>query len=311
MFRLNSWGPPMTVPLAWLGGAFVPQTEARLPLHDAGFVWGATVTDLLRTFGHRPYRLADHLARFRRSCSLACVPQPFPDDELAAVVSRLVAHNAGLIAPDADLAVVLFATPGPVGYYLGEEGGPGDGTPTVGAHTFPLPFRRYERLFREGARLAIPAVRHVPRECINPNVKQRSRLHWWLAEQEVRRNRPGASALLCDLDGFVTETAGANFLIVRDGVMLSPPGEAILPGISLLTVRELCAELGIAFAERRLTPEECRSAEEAMLTSTPYCLAGVRGIDGKELPWPGPVFQRLLKAWGERVGRDIAGQILA
>src|SRR5205823_488592 len=99
-------GAAMTEALAWLGGAFVPQTEARLPLHDAGFVWGATVTDLLRTFVRRPYRLADHLARFRRSCALACVPQPYSDDDLAAVVARLVAHNAGPVGPDGDLAVV-------------------------------------------------------------------------------------------------------------------------------------------------------------------------------------------------------------
>jgi branched-subunit amino acid aminotransferase/4-amino-4-deoxychorismate lyase len=300
----------MTAPLVWLYGDFLPQSEAHLTLHDAGFIWGATVTDLLRTFRHRPYRLAEHLERFRRSCALACVPQPYGDAELAHVVNRLLEHNGSLIEARAELAVVLFATPGPVGYYLGADGGPGDGPPTVGAHTFPLPFHRYWRLFQEGARLTIPEVRHVPRNCVDPNIKQRSRLHWWLAEQEVRRTRPGTSALLCDLDGFVTETAGANFLIVRDGVVLSPPSAAVLPGVSLRTVRELCAELAIPFDERPLTPAECRGADEALLTSTPYCVAGVRRIDDVELPWPGPVFQRLLKAWSDRVGLDIAGQIL-
>jgi branched-subunit amino acid aminotransferase/4-amino-4-deoxychorismate lyase len=300
----------MTAPLAWLYGSFVPLTEARLPLNDAGFIWGATVTDLLRTFARRPYRLADHLHRFRRSCDLACVPQPYSNAELTEVVTRLLEHNGALIGPDADLAVVVFATPGPVGYYLGADGGPGDGPPTVGVHTFPLPLRRYQRLFREGARLAIPTIRHVPRSCVDPNIKQRSRLHWWLAEQEVRRTHPGASALLCDLDGFVTETAAANFLIVRDGAVLSPPSDSILQGISWLMLRELCAEMQVPFVERRLPSEECRRADEAMLTSTPYCLAGVRSIDGVELTWPGPLFQRLLKTWSERIGRDIAGQIL-
>jgi branched-subunit amino acid aminotransferase/4-amino-4-deoxychorismate lyase len=55
----------MTTPLAYLNGDFRPQNEAQLPLHDAGFVWGATVTDLCRTFRHRLFRLADHLDRFR------------------------------------------------------------------------------------------------------------------------------------------------------------------------------------------------------------------------------------------------------
>jgi hypothetical protein len=40
----------MTCPLAYLNGRLLPQDEARLPVHDAGFVMGATVTDLCRTF---------------------------------------------------------------------------------------------------------------------------------------------------------------------------------------------------------------------------------------------------------------------
>ena len=74
---------PVNEPLAYLNDWFLPERLACLALNDAGFIWGATVTDLCRTFRRRPYRLADHLARFRRSCELALVPQPVPDDELA------------------------------------------------------------------------------------------------------------------------------------------------------------------------------------------------------------------------------------
>lgn len=56
-----------SLPLAYLNDRFLPQPEARLTLHDAGFVLGVTVTDLCRTFRHRPYRLADHLRRFRKA----------------------------------------------------------------------------------------------------------------------------------------------------------------------------------------------------------------------------------------------------
>src|SRR3954464_1523472 len=196
-------------PLAYLNGRFLPQGEAHLTLHDAGFVWGATVTDLCRTFGHRPFRLADHLHRFRHSCEAAAIPQPLGDDRLADLAHRLIEHNAGLLRPEQDLALVLFATPGPVGYYLGEPGGAGDGPPTLGLHTFPLPLARYRRLFTEGARLVVPSVRHVPAASIDPRIKQRSRLHWWRAEREASRLEPGASALLLDSQGHVTETAGA------------------------------------------------------------------------------------------------------
>jgi branched-chain amino acid aminotransferase len=301
----------MPDPLAYLNGRLLPQSQSALPLHDAGFVWGATVTDLCRTFRHRPFRLEDHLRRFRQSCQRARVPQPVGDGEMARVAEELVARNAGLLGSEADLALVLFATPGPVGYYLGEPGGPGDGPPTLGLHTFPLPFARYRRLFQEGARLVIPATRHVPATSVDPRIKQRSRLYWWVAEQEARQADPGASALLLDAAGRVTETAAANLLLVRSGEVVTPPRDAVLGGISLRVTEELCDELGIPFREASLTPADCRAADEAMLTSTPYCLAGVRRLDGVELRWPGPVTEALAAAWARRVGLDYRAQILA
>jgi branched-subunit amino acid aminotransferase/4-amino-4-deoxychorismate lyase len=301
----------MTTPVAYFNGCILPQNDARLPLHDAGFVWGATVTDLCRTFRHRLFRLSDHIARFRRSCQSARVPQPVADEELTRIAKELAGRNAHLLGPGQDLALVMFATPGPVGYYAGLSGGPGDGPPTLGMHTFPLPFGRYLRLFREGARLVTPSTRHVPAQCVDPRIKMRSRMHWWLAEQEAHDVDPGAAALLLDAAGHVTETAGANFLVVREGVVLSPPRESVLGGISLRVVEELCGRLEIRFEERSLAVSDCLFASEAMLASTPYGLAGVSRINGTALPWPGTAYQRLLAAWGELVGIDIRSQIEA
>jgi branched-chain amino acid aminotransferase len=300
----------MLEPQVYLHGRFIPQSQAHLTLHDAGFVMGATVTDLARTFAHRLFRWPDHVARFRQSCRMAEVSQPLADEELIRLGEDLVARNAALIGPEDDLALVVFATPGPVGYYLGEPGGPGDGPPTLGMHTFPLPFGCYVHLFTEGARLIIPTVRHVPSECVPPAIKQRSRLHWWLADRQARRIGPGSSALLLDAEGFVTETAAANFLLVQGGTVLSPPRGGVLGGISLRATLELCGELGIPFAENPLRPEECRAANEALLTSTPYGVAGVRSIDGVELPWPGPILKQLLEGWAKRVNLDVVRQIL-
>jgi branched-chain amino acid aminotransferase len=300
----------MSEPLAYLTGQFLPQSEARLPLNDAGFVFGATITDLCRTFRHRLFRLGDHLTRFRRSCRLARVPQPVPDEELTRLAEQLVTANAATLPPEADLALVLLATPGPIGYYLGQPGGPGDGPPTLGLHTFPVPFARYARLFREGAHLVVPPTRHVPAECVDPRVKQRSRLHWWLAEREAQLLEPGAFALLLDKEGHVTETAAANFLTVRGGQVLSPQRHSILGGVSLQVTEELCAELGLPFEERPLTLDDCRTADEALLTGTAFCLAGVSRLDGTALPWPGPVTEALAAAWTRLVGLDYRRQIL-
>jgi branched-subunit amino acid aminotransferase/4-amino-4-deoxychorismate lyase len=300
----------MSAPLAYWNGRLLPAAEACLPFHDAGFVFGATTSDLCRTFRHRLFRFQDHLVRFRFSCERAAIPLPVPDDELAGIAEQLVSHNAALLDRSQDLALVMFATPGPIGYYAGQPGGAGDASPTLGMHTFPLPFARYVRFFREGVRLHVPVIRHVPPSSLDPRIKQRSRMHWWLADRETHVAVPGAVALLLDSDGRVTETAAANFLMVRRGMVLSPPRTSILGGISLQTVEELCGELGIPFREEALTLIDCRQAGEAMLSSTPYCLAPVRGIDDTLLGCPGPIFEQLLACWSRRVGVDIRSQIL-
>src|SRR5437762_7490690 len=100
--------------LAYLNGRFLPQADARLLLDDAGFVFGATVTDLCRTFRHRLFRLEDHVARFRQSCRLAHISQSILDEKVVRLAEELTARNTASLANDLDLTLVMFATPGPV-----------------------------------------------------------------------------------------------------------------------------------------------------------------------------------------------------
>ncbi len=292
------------VPLAYLNGHVLPATEAGLSLQDAGFVWGATVTDRVRTYGHKLYRLSEHLERFRGSCELCSIPQPVPDRELAKVAENLAGLNAAILGPKTELILILFATPGAC-----RPGKPA-GTPTIGMHAVPFEGEAYRSLLTEGAKLIVPEVRHLPVDCIPRHAKMRSRMHWWLAEQETRKVDPDASALLRDRAGHLTETAAANFLIVRKGIVISPPRDQVLDGISLLVVEELCGTLGIKFEEHSIKIEDVHAASEALLTSTPYGIAGVSSIDGKPVRWPGPVLKRLHDAWSEQVGVDIWRQIL-
>jgi branched-chain amino acid aminotransferase len=271
---------------------------------------GATVTDFCRTFKHVLFRWPDHLARFRRGCGTCFIPLLQGDDELTRIAEELVRHNAALIGPSQELALITFATPGPIGYYLGEPGGAGDGPPTLGMHTFPLRFERYRKFFEEGVALQITGGCQLAPEILLPvNVKHRSRLHWWLAD---RQSSPGTVPMALNSSGStVTETAFANFLLVHNGTIVSPPPEFILDGISKWFVYLLASDLGIPFIEEYISPDDCQFADEAMLCGTAFCLAGVRRIDRLSIPWPGPVFTRLLAAWSERVGLDIARQILA
>lgn len=297
----------MPSPLVYLNGRFVPFGDATLPLHDAGFVAGATVVDNARTFGHTLFRWADHLARFRRDCDDCLVPLDRDDAEITAAAERLVAANAAQLPPGGELQVVTFATPGPLGQYLGSDA---NGPPTLGLVTYPLPFTRYRQFFAEGVSLAV--VGHLPAEpdaVVPPRIKHRSRMAWWVADRRPRP--PGTVAIVTDRPGgTLTETSVANFLAVFDGVVTSPPREKVLDGISLRVVSELCRGLGVPFAEREIPVSDAPRMDEAFLTGTGFCLAGVRRIAGTELPWPGPIFRRLITAWSASVGVDVEGQFL-
>jgi branched-chain amino acid aminotransferase len=297
-------------PLAYLCGRFLPVGEASLSVADAGLVFAATVTDFCRTFGHRLFRWEDHLARFRRDAGACFIPLLASDEELTVAALHLVEHNAGLLPPGGELALVSFATPGPLGTYAGAAGQ--TGPPTVCLHTFPLPFARYRPFFTEGVRLALAGAHgRGAGDLAPPQVKHRGRLHWWRADHLLRQRGlpPGTLALLCD-DAGLTETAIGNLLVVRGGVVHTPPAGHVLEGISLRVVRELCAEVGVGFVEEPLSPADLAGADEAMLCGTAFCLAGVRWFEGQVLPWPGPLTRRLLAAWSAKVGLDIAGQML-
>src|SRR4051812_24454431 len=90
---------PVAEPMAYYNGRFIPRAEAHIQLHDAGFVFGATISDFCRTFHQRLFRLADHLARFRRNCQYAHVPLWASDEELSQAAERLVTMNARFL-PD-------------------------------------------------------------------------------------------------------------------------------------------------------------------------------------------------------------------
>jgi branched-chain amino acid aminotransferase len=297
----------MASPIAYLNGRFVPFADAALPLHDAGFAFGATVVDNARTFRQKLFRWPDHLARFRGDCEACFVALEPSDNEITAAAEELVVRNAASLPPGGELQLVTFATPGPLGFYLGSAA---TGPPTFGMVTYPLPVGRYRSFFADGVSLAV--IGHRPADAgdvLPPRVKHRSRMAWWIAEHRPRP--PGTVAIVTDRPGgTLTETSFANFLAVFDGVVTSPPREMVLDGISLRVVEELCRELGIPIAEQEVPASAASCMGEAFLVGTGFCIAGVRRIDGVALSWPGQTFRRLLAAWSGLVGMDVDRQFL-
>jgi branched-subunit amino acid aminotransferase/4-amino-4-deoxychorismate lyase len=159
--------------------------------------------------------------------------------------------------------------------------------------------------------VVISSIRQVPPNCWPAELKCRSRMHFYLADREATSRRPGSRAILLDQDGYVAEATTANAVIYRRGEgLVSPPPEHILWGVSLMVVEELAAQLGIPFKRRRLTVDELRGADEALLASTSICALPIVECEGQRIGEgrPGPVYQRLMTAWSALVGVDIAEQ---
>ena len=297
----------METPLAYFNGALVPASSACLALTDTGFIQGTAVTEQLRTFGGRIFHLDEHLARLERSLRIVDVDPGISRRRFAEIAEELVDHNHRLIEPGDDLGVSIFVTPG---LYPGYSP-PGPCRPTVCLHTYPLQFRLWADKYRKGQALVVTRVRQVPAECWPPELKCRSRMHYYLADRQAATIEPGARALLLDMQGFVTEASTANLVIYRaEEGLVSPPKSKSLPGISMAQVFELAGRLQIDTSQRDLRPEDVAAADEAMLTSTPLCLLPVTRLNGQPIGdgAPGPVFHRLLSAWSDYVGVDIVAQ---
>ena len=135
--------------------------------------------------------------------------------DMGRVAEELVERNVRLVPPGSDLGLVMFVTPGPHPTLAG-RGRAAEQTPLVGLHTFELPFERWADKYQSGERLVITNVRQVPASCWPPELKCRSRMHYFLADSEAAAIEPGARALLLDQSGNVTEASTANVLICQD-----------------------------------------------------------------------------------------------
>lgn len=302
----------MPEPLAYLNGEYVPFPECRLHVSDMGIIQAAMVTDMVRTFGGKPFELEAHLERFGRSLDAVGFELAESSADLGAIIGRLVENNYPLIPAGHDLGIVLFATAGVHNVYLGVPQPPGEGAGarTICVHTMPLSFERWAGQYETGARLAVPTVRHIAPEIIDPHIKYRSRLHWYQADRQAKTIDPQATALLLDDKGFVTETNGANFLIARDDVLLLPGERTTLQGVSRAFLTRMAADLGIGWWFSDVTPEDVLAADEAFLASTPFCIMPVTALDNEPIAGgqPGPLFKKLVSEWSRRVGVDIIAQ---
>src|SRR5262245_14053530 len=296
--------------VAYFNGRIVPELEVRLPFRDRGFKLGDAVFDTTRTFGHRVFKLREHVDRLYRSLRYVQIDPGLSPAELVAITEEVLARNLRVLEPDDDYWVTQRVSRG---LDPGEQAAWGQAGPTVIVESLPLPLRAPARLFRDGIKVVVPSVRRVPPECLSPRAKTHNYLNVTLGDLEAKAADPEAWAVLLDTRGNLAEGTGSNIFLVRGGTVYTPRGQFVLGGISRETVIDLARGAGIPLVETDLDLYDARTADEAFLTSTSLCICPVRSVNGAGIGdgrAPGPVTRRLTEAYCQLVDFDFVAQYL-
>ena len=291
----------MNQPVAFFNGEFRPTSELALSVDDLGLLQGVAVSERLRTFRGNIFRLDDHLDRLAKSLDMIDVTLEYSSERIGQLAQELIDRNDSLLGAGDDLGLSLFVTPGILAA----------AQPTLGIHCYPLPFGQWAFYYTTGQALTETGVRQVPASCWPLALKCRSRMHYYLADKLADKTDPGSRAVLLDQEGFVSEASTANIVLYReDSGLVSPPLHRILPGVSLSVLAELANSLKIPWHYQDFRLDDLAAADEILLCSTSPCVWPVRRLNGQRAGRgaSGPVFQRLLSAWSELVGLDIAAQ---
>jgi len=87
-------------------------------------------------------------------------------------------------------------------------------------------------------------------------------------------------ALLLDPSGFVSEGAGENIFVIKDGVIYTPDLSAgALNGITRNTVLHIAEDLGLKVVQKRITRDEIYISDEAFFTGTAAEVTPIRELD--------------------------------
>lgn len=298
--------------VVFINGEFVPESEAKISIYDSALMFGDMVFEMTRSFNKKQFKLREHLERLYASIKCVRIPLTMSIEEMERHIDETIEANEPFFEKDDEHRLMIDVSRGLLSIYKGAV--EIDGGPNVIIADFPLwwTVAGMGILFDEGINAVIPSQRAIPASLLDPKVKNRSRLHYLMANIEVA-NYEGRNnwALLVDPDGFIAEGTGDNFFMVKDNVIVTPEPRNILRGISRAYIFELATQLGLRCVEKNIEPYDVVTGDEAFMTGTPFCILPVTSLnkvqigDGKM----GPITRKLLHTWSDNVGVDIEGQI--
>jgi D-alanine transaminase len=271
--------------IAYVNGAYVPQSQATVNIEDRGYQFGDGVYEVCEVHDGALIDEARHLARLQRSLTELQIGQPLSAAALPLVLREVIRRNRLK-----DGYVYLQVTRGVA---------PRD-------HCFPAtPVRpafvvttkaidpaKGEALAAKGiAVITLPDIRWK-----RPDIKTIGLLPNVLARQAAKE-KGAQEAWLIDADGMVTEGAASNAWIIdrTNTIVTRHIDSGILSGVTRATLLDLIAKEGLRLEQRRFSLDEAKAAREAFVTGATNLVMPVVRIDNAPVGdgQPGPLAQRL------------------
>ena len=287
----------------WMDGEFVPWREAKVHVLTHTLHYGCGAFEGVRAYkteqGPAIFRLPEHTRRLFNSAKILRMPMPFTEQALIDAQCEVVRQNQlsscyirplvfigaerlGVSTKGNRIHVIVAAWSW--GAYLGEEG------------------------MARGIRVKTSSY---TRHHVNITMTQAKAVSNYtnsiLANMEALDDGYD-EALLLDASGFVSEGAGENLFVVKDGVIYTPDLSAgALNGITRNTVMHIAKDLGIEVVQKRITRDEIYIADEAFFTGTAAEVTPIRELDRVSLGSGarGPMTERVQQAFFDIVnGRN-------
>lgn len=282
--------------LVHVNGRLVERADARVSVFDSVVQGGDAVWEGLRVYRGRIAALSGHLRRLQDSArALAFAYVPSVDSIRTAIFETLEANG---MRDGVHIRLTLTR---------GEKitSGMNPRLNTSGCSLIVLAEWKPPVYSDDGIRVITASTRRNTPSCLDSKIHHNNLLNNILACIEA--NAAGVdSAVMLDLDGFVSETNDTNIFIVRDGVVLTPHAHACLPGLTRRMILDICREHDIPCDERNLSLTEVYTADEVFTSGTMGELTPVLEADGRVIGdgGVGTMTQRLQTLHRETAYRD-------
>lgn len=271
--------------LVHVNGQLLRRADARVSVFDSVVQGGDAVWEGLRVYRGRIAALGGHLQRLRNSAhTLAFANVPTADEIRQAIFSTLEANG---MTDDTHIRLTLTR---------GEKitSGMNPKLNQSGCSLIVLAEWKPPVYSDDGIRVVTSAIRRNTPQCLDSKIHHNNLLNNILAA--IDANVAGVdSAVMLDVNGFVSETNDTNIFMVRNGRLLTPYADACLPGLTRQMILDIAEKEGIPCGEKNLSLTELYTADEAFTSGTMGELTPVLEADGRTIGngKAGPMTKRL------------------